>query len=308
MKRILFLLIAFVVISNIKSQNEYIVKTNNKIKNEKESVYSEEEQFVLDNFPFHPIRDWYKGMKFMAIRDDNVLSAGNPPNLKSLTGTQLSKLQYHILTVDTIYEVEGFSNYLKQKYYDSYIRFKSDTGDKFEFCYHGQLSDTDNDEVSIDDLAYLNDVDIAKQLLMNKEIYICLNYGNIESDSDAEYLISPPERIKIDKFSKVKIVKIGVGDSNHCPVKIIFRDAANKEYFLNIAFSMTNGNDNFTSGYIDADGKFADVFSFHNPRYKNKDISDKHWNLIKKGQICIGMKKRLVYCHGESLIKLIKQQ
>lgn len=289
--KISFFLVMFFLLSIVSyAQDNYIVSTSNSNQDKKDSS-SEEQLFMCNNFPFIKMCEWYKGMRFMAVHND----MSNPMNFNTIAGERLYEIKHCMLVLDSI--EERLNNRDSEKHVRTYILFSTNNGDKFEYEYIGskeRLCDTDVFN-TIDGLAYLNDVDKAKELLLDKDIYINHDYGNIESSKgkidDKWNFPVPPERIPLKKYTPVRIVKVGVGDSGHCPVKIVFRDSRGREYYYNVAFSLVNGNKTYTSGMIYSDGMFDEAFSFNNPKLKYKNIPTSQWCLIQEGKVIIGMSK-----------------
>ena len=108
----------------------------------------------------------------------------------------------------------------------------------------------------------------AKKIL-GKTIY---NYTNIVYSSENEDLVL------IDKYIPLKVVSVEYGDKFY-PVKIFLDDFHGHKYYKKITFD--------ESSYSQYEFKY--LFSLSDIRKQYPHISERRWNLIKKGEVCIGM-------------------
>jgi hypothetical protein len=84
-------------------------------------------------------------------------------------------------------------------------------------------------------LAYLGDVDIAREKLMNKTLYTKSQYYRVDTEYDGDGF----QDVQVDKDMEVKVVAVGVG-TRAFPVKIIVEDKDGNEFYQNVAISKTN--------------------------------------------------------------------
>ena len=84
-------------------------------------------------------------------------------------------------------------------------------------------------------LAYLGDVDIARDKLMGKTLYTKTQFYRIDTDYDSDGF----QDVIVDKDMEVKVTAIGVGTRSF-PVKIIVEDKDGNEFYQNVAISKTN--------------------------------------------------------------------
>ena len=130
-------------------------------------------------------------------------------------------------------------------------------------------------------LAYLNDVETARKVLMGKTLVT----KSTTYYQDATYG-EGAEEVDIPLDSEVRVVKIGVG-TRQFPVKIIVSDKDGKEFFQNVAISRTNcglrdeefsmlDNQHHTfETAFDMMGDFA-LPSWHYSKYIGKTIFTRH--------------------------------
>jgi hypothetical protein len=133
------------------------------------------------------------------------------------------------------------------------------------------------------DFIYLGDIPKAKNLLLNKQVYILTNEWR-QDDST----------IGFTTYSKyvpvtITITQIGASDNINFPVKIIFKDSKNEEYY--IITSLSGVNQGHLVELWGCWSKFSKVFSFKNPKLKYPKISVATWGLIQKGKVKVGMSK-----------------
>lgn len=261
------------------SQNPYAVSTKEKTK--KEVKISLEEQFVKDNFEYLFITDWYEGMRFMVPKKLDYISDIKLYQYKKgrnfSTGMKYEDYEYEIFTVVKIEEREIYNNTFR-----TVVVFENNN-EKYES--HQMLgsieklkSSNSNLFTTINSLVSLDEVDIAKKLLLDSSLFIMTNFWLEDADNRYGY-----NQVKGTKFSKVKIVNVGVGVSTN-PVKLIFETEDGNQYYRNVSFSGTNSKEVYMKN-------FSDIFSFSNPRLKYPNINDEIWQLIQQEKVKIGMSK-----------------
>ncbi len=295
MKKIAVIIVMFLTSTLIFSQNDYIVKTNEtKKKSSDKTPLTNEEKFIKDNFPFIPIPDLQRGMEFLAIKKNYYYP---------------EKTEYIVLQIDSVKESltkkhkwEGiaatvcFSKKDDNFFFCEYIITKS-----FEEIRNRNISNLESLSTIISnqnsyDFIYLGDIQKARELLLNKELYILTD----EWRSDAGGGFKTHK-----KFTPVTITQIGASDEVNFPIKIIFKDKTDEEYYIMTSFSGTNQ----PVKPIETWGcwsNFSKVFSFKNPRLKYPKISTQTWTLITQGKVRVGMSKeacRLSWGEPESINK-----
>ena len=220
----------------VNAQDSYIVKTSNVEKNKvskqvekvADSPEEEAEDFVGKNFKFRRLCDWTEGMKFMVMpeRYDMIVSTF----CDAETGKEVSssRLRHKIMVYKNhTLELDGservnFHCLDNNKFY----YFEIPSGSFDDYCY-GKLG--------VPTLAYLGDVDKARELLKDAELYTVTDiyYEDTENDGDGY------AEVRVEKNKKVKVKAIGVGTRSF-PVKIIVADENGKEFFQNVAISKIN--------------------------------------------------------------------
>lgn len=251
------------------AQGDYIVKTAKQTT----TSGSEEEQFVVSNFPYYTICDWKAGQKFMLVIEDKY---GFMPIFKSAANNREvsnDKLQYKV------FEFLGTEDVSKNSYAGSSsttrLHFESD-GERYYYETRNQsLSEfcASNPRALIYNLVFLSDVDVARELLVGKTLYTKLASARVD-DGNAN---GGSREVKIPRNLEVTVTAIGAG-TRECPVKVVFEDRDGNSYFRNMMFSKTN------SGLLESDivggnteKYFPNVFSFTDKEVKTtEDIRTKY--------------------------------
>ena len=219
-------------------ENSYIVKTRNakkKVAVENlltDSTTVEEEEtandFVSQNFKYYSLCDWKEGMKFMVMPEkyDLVVKTFTDAN----TGKEVSSmsLRHKIM----VYKGNSESsdghwriNFLCQDNNKAYY-YEIPSGSFDDYCY-GKLG--------VPTLAYLGDVDIAREQLMGKKLFTKTRFYRVDTEIDGDGF-----RETIQPTNKeVTVTAIGVGTRSF-PVKIIVEDELGNEYYQVVAMSKTN--------------------------------------------------------------------
>ena len=240
MKRILMMTVMAVMAMTLQAQeNNYIVKTKQAKKTAKvstpeaEAAEEQEEEpkdFLEKNFRYYSMCDWKEGMRFMVIPDkkDMVIKTFGD----SITGQMVSslKLRHKIM----VYKGRDENH----KGLHERINFTCEDDGK---TYYFEVPTASFDDyclgkLGVSTLAYLGDVDIARQLLKDTTLFTVAKeyYIDTELDGDGYDIITD-----VPEGTEVKVVAIGVGTRNF-PVKIIVADKDGREFFQNVAISKTN--------------------------------------------------------------------
>ncbi|MBR2291177.1 MAG: hypothetical protein IJ868_02555 [Prevotella sp.] len=240
MKRVILLALSAMMLTTVSAQeNSYIVKTRSAKKTAVQTTTAEgvaaapeEEEtakdFISQNFKFYSLCDWEEGMKFMVMPEKYDLivktfcDAGTGKEVSSMS------LRHKIMIYKGRNEsADGHSrmNFYCQDNGKMYY-FEIPSGSFDDYCY-GKLG--------VPTLAYLGDVDIAKEKLMNKKMYTKGTIYRIDTEYDGDGY----REIKIPKDKEVTVTAVGVG-SRSFPVKIIVEDADGNEFYQTLALSKTN--------------------------------------------------------------------
>ena len=236
-KLILTTCAAFLFLTAMAQENPYIVKTRGVKKSVQSSIANElgetqEEEtatdFIGQNFRFYSLCDWQEGMKFMVMPEkyDMVVKTFTD----AATGKDVSSmpLKYKIMIYKGHHEssdghsrIDFFCQDNGRNYY-----YEIPSGSFEDYCYG---------KTGVPTLAYLGDVDVARELLMGKTLYTKTTSYRIDTEYDGDGF----QPVTVDKDMEVKVVKVGVGTRSF-PVKIIVADKDGNEFFQNVAISKTN--------------------------------------------------------------------
>jgi hypothetical protein len=234
--------------------SEYNVKAS--IAKPVQLTMTKEEKFIEENFPSIPVAQWYRGMRF------------------------INRYSWQVCSVNDV--VERVVKCPQGRCIRTYVLFDCG-GEISEREFNGaKLELTGKENV---DLIYLDEVDKAKELLLDKTLYILTNIWLKESEDvkDGVYYSGGKQ------FIAVKIIKIGAGTEDG-PVRMVFKTPEGKEYFLDVRFSNTN-----RGKYLGVFGcDFWNVFSFSNPKTTYPNISASHWKQIQDRKISVGMSEAAV--------------
>lgn len=240
MKRTIFtacMAIAFLTAS--AQSNSYIVKTKGATKSAEthmadviaEAQLDEEEasqDFISQNFKFHSLCDWEKGMKFMVMPEKYDLVVRTFTD--AATGKEVSNmtLKYKIMVYqghDESQDGHAHVNFICQDDGKAYY-YEIGYGSFEDYCFQ---------KTGVPTLAYLGDVDIAREKLMDKTLYTKTKYYRIDTEYDGEGF----QDVEVDADMEVKVVAVGVGSRKY-PVKIIVEDKDGNQFYQNVTMSKTN--------------------------------------------------------------------
>ena len=242
MKRMILLAAMACAMLTATAQDSYIVKTNNvkptakvnptgtaAVEETSAEDPNEPQNFVTKNFKYRSMCDWQEGMKFMVIPEKYDLIVNTFHD--AATGKEVGngKLRHHIM----IYKNHTVGangrehvNFVCQDDSRSYY-FELPLGSFDDYCY-GKLG--------VPTLAYLDDVDKARELLMGQTLITRQPIFYI----DTQYEGDGCEEVRIAENTEVVVKAIGVG-TRKFPVKIIVEDPkTGKQFFQNVVLSRTN--------------------------------------------------------------------
>ena len=219
-----------------QSADSYIVKTKGAKKTATKASAIKEAQkeeatgtdFVSQNFRYYSLCDWQDGMKFMVIPEkyDLVVNTFHDAG----TGKEVSsgKLRHKIM----IYNNHSVGpngrarmNFTCQEDNKKYY-FELPNGEFEDYCFA---------KTGVPTLAYLGDVDIARQKLIGQTLVTRASEYRVDTELDGDGY----EPVKVEKNMEVKVVAVGVG-TRAFPVKIIVADKKGNEFYQNVAISKTN--------------------------------------------------------------------
>ena len=184
--------------------------------------------FISQNFKFYSLCDWKEGMKFMVMPEKYDLIVRTFSD--AATGKEVSSMSLrHKIMIYKGHTVssDGHSrmNFLCQDLNKMYY-YEIPNGSFDDYCY-GKLG--------VPTLAYLGDVDIAKEKLMGKKLYTKGRIYRVDTEYDGDGY----REVKMPKDLSVTVTQVGVG-SRSFPVKIIVEDDNGNEFYQTFALSKTN--------------------------------------------------------------------
>ena len=234
MKRtLLAICVAFLFMSAYAQENSYIVKTRGALQNSDLQLVDHEGEdetavdFISQNFKYHSLCDWKEGMKFMVIPDKYDLVVKTFTDASTDKDVSNVKLRHKIMIYQGHEENgEGHERINFRCQDDNRMYYYDITGTFDDYCFEKQ---------GIPTLAYLGDVDIAREKLVDKELYTKTDVYSIDTEIDGDGY----KDVIVDKDVMVKVTAVGVGTRDF-PVKIIVEDKDGNEFYQNVAISKTN--------------------------------------------------------------------
>ena len=184
--------------------------------------------FISQNFKFYSLCDWKEGMKFMVMPEKYDLIVRTFSD--AATGKEVSSMSLrhkimiyrgHTVSADGHSRMNFFCQDENKMYY-----FEIPNGSFDDYCY-GKLG--------VPTLAYLGDVDIAKEKLMGKKLYTKGTIYRVDTEYDGDGY----REVRMPRDLEVTVTQVGVG-SRSFPVKIIVEDENGNEFYQTFALSKTN--------------------------------------------------------------------
>ena len=237
MKRMVLLAgLAFALLTATAQDSPYIVKTKGvkkTVKKAKEDAAALEEEneatdFMGRNFRFYSMCDWKEGMRFMVIPEKYDLLVTTFRDATNDKGVNNGKLRHKIMIYKGHEDMPNgrvHINFLcEDENRDYYYELPNGTFD--EYCYG---------KMGVPTLAYLGDVDKARELLVGKTLLTRTQNFRIDTEYDGDGY----RDVTIDKNKVVEVRAIGVGTRSF-PVKIVVEDENGEQFYQNVAMSKTN--------------------------------------------------------------------
>lgn len=273
MKTIVITLILFCCyVSHSSAQNDYLVKTTSG----QQASLGEEEQFVTSNFPLQMLCKWTPGIKFMFIPSsrDMFLPIFSSYDTEKEVNSSLLKMK--------IFTFVGVEEKSKEIYtgthYTTRFIFECEGNKYYHEIKNMQLDEIciKNPRACINGLVYLNDVDLAKELLVGRKVFI--QAGSVRVDDSNNY--AGYKEIPIPANTEATITAVGAGSQPY-PVKVIFSDTQRKSFYLELALSRTNSGMDLSNFQADKKMKyFSNAISFSNKKLgKMESLKSKYQGL-----------------------------
>ncbi len=238
MKR-MFLLTAMsmAVLTGMAQLNPYIVKTKGvkpvvkmtKVTDEGQKEEEEESgDFMGKNFRYVSMCDWPEGMRFMVIPEKYDMLVNT--FCDAITGKEVSsaRLRHYIMVYKGHEDMPNgrvhVNFYCEDDNKSYYYELPSGTFDNY--CF-GKLG--------VPTLAYLGDVDKARDLLMNQVLLTRTEFFREDTEYDGDGF----KEVRYPKNKAVTVKAIGVGTRSF-PVKIIVEDENGNQFYQNVAMSKIN--------------------------------------------------------------------
>ena len=228
---------AFVMTTAQAQDNDYIVKTKNVKKTAvaaavtADDVVAEEAEpkdFMGKNFRFYSMCDWKDGMRFMVVPEKYDLLVNTFRDANTNKEVSSGRLRHYIMVY------KGHEDMSNGRVH---INFYCET-DKKSYYYelpNGTFDDYCYGKMGVPTLAYLGDVDKARELLMDQTLITRTQFFRIDTEYDGDGF----QEVKYPKNKLVTVKAIGVG-TRAFPVKIIVEDENGEQFYQNVAMSKTN--------------------------------------------------------------------
>ena len=229
---------ALVFLAVSAQENPYIVKTRGAKKSamtqmadelaEAQQEVEDSKDFIGQNFRFYSLCDWKEGMKFMVMPEKYDLV------VKTFTDAATGK---EVSSMPLKYKIMVYKGHHESSDGHSRIDFEcQDNGKKYYYeIPSGSFEDYCYQKTGVPTLAYLGDVDIAREKLMGKTLYTKTQLYRVDTEYDGEGY----QNVLVDKDMEVTVTAVGVGSRSY-PVKIIVEDKDGNEFYQSVAISKTN--------------------------------------------------------------------
>ncbi len=226
-----------VMLSVMAQDNPYIVKTKGvkkpvrQVENTTaapEQAETEPQDWMGKNFRFYSMCDWRDGMRFMVIPEKYDLLVGTFRDNNTGREVGNGKLRHHILVYKGHEAAPNgrehvlFSDESDNKMY----YFELPLGAYEDYCYSRN---------GVPTLAFLGDVDKARELLLDKQLMTLTQHYRVDTDYDSDGY----KEVTVERNLMVTVKAIGVGTRNF-PVKIIVEDDKGNQFYQNVVMSKTN--------------------------------------------------------------------
>ena len=228
------------------SSEKYIVKTKGvkkpvaTVKTERPKNSTEQPEatdFMGKNFRFYSMCDWTEGMRFMVVPEKYDLLVNTFRDAKRGKEVSSGILRHKIMVYKGHTDLDNgrvhINFHCEDNNEDYYYELPSGTFE--DYCW-GKLG--------VPTLAYLGDVDKARELLLNKMLLTRTQFFRVDTEYDGDGF----KEVTVDKDKPVTVKAVGVG-TRAFPVKIIVEDENGNQFYQCVAMSKTNSglrDDEFT--------------------------------------------------------------
>lgn len=238
MKRTILLAgLALATLAANAQDNPYIVKTKNVKRTATKAAITAEEiasrdaepkDFMGKNFRYYSMCDWQDGMRFMVMPEKYDLLVNTFRDANTNKEVSSARLRHHIMVY------KGHEDITNGRVH---VKFFCETDNK-NYYYelpNGTFDDYCFGKMGVPTLAYLGDVDKARELLMGQPLITRTQFFRIDTEYDGDGY----QEVKMPKNKVVTVKAIGVGTRSF-PVKIIVEDENGEQFYQNVAMSKTN--------------------------------------------------------------------
>ena len=224
---------AFVLSTAMAQDNPYVVKTKgaqrNVVTNSQNSEdESEPKDFMGKNFRYYSMCDWKEGMRFMVVPEKYDLLVNTFRDAETNKEVNTARLRHHIMIYqghEMMPDGREHINFICEDDNKAYY-YELPFGHFDEYCYS---------KFGVPTLAYLGDVDKARELLIDQPLLTRTQNFRVDlSYEDDKY-----REVLVDKNMVVTVKAVGVGTRSY-PVKIIVEDENGNQFYQNVAMSKTN--------------------------------------------------------------------
>ena len=186
------------------AQNSYIVKTSGVLEGTRLETLNQEEEtaidFISQNFKFQSLCDWQEGMKFMVIPGEYDMVVKTFTDAATDKDVSSVKLRHKIMVYMGHEEDKDGHERINFRCQDDqrkyYYEIPSETFE--DYCYNN---------LGVPTLAYLGDVDIAREKLVGKQVYTKTQFYRVDTEMDGDGYLD----VVVDKDVPVTVKAVGVG-------------------------------------------------------------------------------------------------
>ena len=240
MKRMILMAgMAVAMLTATAQDNPYIVKTKNVKKPEVKAVTTQEgtsakeeepeaTDFLGKNFRYYSMCDWKPGMRFMVMPEKYDMLVNTFRDANTNKEVSSSRLRHKIMVY------KGHQDMTNGRVHINFTCENDNKGYYYELP-NGTFDDYCFGKMGVPTLAYLGDVDKARELLMDQELITRTEFFREDTEYDGDGF----REVRYPKNRVVTVKAIGVGTRSF-PVKIIVEDEEGNQFYQNVTMSKIN--------------------------------------------------------------------
>ena len=236
MRRAVILIgLAFAMLTVSAQDNPYIVKTKGVKKPAQKSmggsstqIDAEPTDFMGKHFRYYSMCEWKEGMRFMVIPEKYDLLVNTFHDAKNGREVSSGRLRHFVMVYQGHEEKSNGRVHVNFYCEDNgkYYYYELPNGTFEDYCYR---------KTGVPTLAYLGDVDKARELLLDETLLTRTNVYRVDTEYDGDGY----KEVAVNENMMVVVKSIGVG-TRAFPVKIIVEDENGNQFYQNVAMSKTN--------------------------------------------------------------------